>query len=201
MVERVWQWCGRLASASPLVLLLPAVALAADEAGHGESGGLISVDKSLIVQAVNFGLLLLVLWKLLYRPFVAKMEERTAAIKASLDEAQRARAEALRQQEDNAARLRASYAEAQAVREAALKEAAEEQRRLVGAARAEAQRLVAAARAQIDGDVRRARDELRQEMSDLATRVAERLIRRSLRDEDHRRIVDDAIKSAGRGTS
>jgi F0F1-type ATP synthase membrane subunit b/b' len=47
-------------------------------------------------------------------------------------------------------------------------------------------------------DVRRARQELRQEVADLATSVAERLIRKSLRDEDHRRIVDDAINRVER---
>jgi F0F1-type ATP synthase membrane subunit b/b' len=30
-------------------------------------------------------------------------------------------------------------------------------------------------------------------VADLATTVAERLIRKSLRDEDHRRIIEDAI--------
>src|SRR5439155_26532692 len=143
---------------------------------HGEGGRLINVDKSLLVQLVNFLLLLVVLWKLLYRPLLAKMEERTAAIRKSLEEAQLARAEAQRQQEENAARLREAYAEAQAIRDAALKEAADEQRKLVEAARVEAQRLVETARAQMESDVRRAREELRREVADLATSVAERLI-------------------------
>jgi F-type H+-transporting ATPase subunit b len=60
-------------------------------------------------------------------------------------------------------------------------------------AQAEAARLVESARNELAQDVRRARQELRQEVSDLAITVAERLIRRSLHDEDHRRIVQDAI--------
>ena len=86
---------------------------------------MISLDKSLIVQVVNFVILLLILHRLLYKPFLAKMEERTAAIKASLDEAQAARAEAARQQEENAEQLRAAYAEAAAIRASALKDAAD----------------------------------------------------------------------------
>jgi F-type H+-transporting ATPase subunit b len=125
------------------------------------------------------------------------MEERTSAIKKSLDEAQAARAEAARQQAENETRLRAAYQEAAAIRESALKEAAEEQRRLVEAARAESQRMIEGARAQMDADVRRARDELRLEVSSLATAVAEKLVRKSLRDDDHRRIVDEAIASLG----
>ena len=75
----------------------------------------------------------------------------------------------------------------------ALKEAGEEQRKLVEAARGEAARLVESARAELAQDVRRARQELRQEVSELAITVAERLIRKSLHDDDHRRIVADAI--------
>lgn len=195
---RVWiggSVCAVAFCLTAAALLAPASAWAASEGG--QEGGLISLDKSLIVQAVNFIILLVILTKLLYKPFLAKMEERTQAIKKSLDEAQAARAEAARQQEENEARLRSAHAEAAAIRAQALKEAAEEQRKLVDAARAESQRLIATAKAQLDADVRRAREELRKEVGDLATAVAEKLIRKSLRDEDHRRIVAEAISKVG----
>ena len=179
-----------------VVLLVIAPVFVWAEEPHG--GGLISIDKSLIIQAINFVVLLFVLQRLLYKPLLAKMDERSGAIKKSLDEAQAARAEATRQQEENAARLKAAYAEAAAIREQALKEAAEEQKRLVDAARAESQRMIESAKTQMDADVRRAREELRREVSDLAVGVAEKLIRKSLRDEDHRRIVADAIAHIGR---
>ena len=178
-----------------VVIGAPWLAGAAEE--HG-GGGLISIDKSLIIQAVNFILLLIVLHRFLYKPLLAKMEERSGAIKRSLDEAQAARAEAARQQDENAARMKAAYTEAASIREQALKEAAEEQRRLVEGARAESQRMIEAAKAQMDADVRRAREELRREVGDLAVAVAEKLIRKSLHDEDHRRIVDEAIANIGR---
>jgi len=168
------------------LVLLPDRAFAAE-------GGLISLDKSLIVQAINFFLLLFILWRFLYRPFLAKMEERSQAIKKSLEEAQLARAEAQRQQEEHRAKLEAAYQEAQAIREAALKEAGEQQRRIVEAARQEAARIVDAGRLEIEQDVRRVRDELRREVGEIAVAVAERLLRRSLREEDHRRIVQESI--------
>jgi F-type H+-transporting ATPase subunit b len=177
-----------LALAALLLAVLPSVATAAEG-----GGGLINLDKSLVIQAINFLLLLAIMVKLLYRPLLSKMEERTQAIRRSLDEAQAARAEAQREREEHAARLQAAHAEAQAIRATALKEAAEEQRRLVEAARGEAGRLVEAARNEMAQEVRRARQELRQEVADLAITAAERLIRKSLRDEDHRRIVQDAI--------
>jgi F-type H+-transporting ATPase subunit b len=195
MLQRRSVWLGSIVSAC--VMLLPALALAAPEGGeHG--GGLISLDTSLLIQMFNFLILLAILYRLLYKPLLAKMEERSAAIKTSLEAAEAARAAAAKQQEENAERLRAAYAEAQSIRAAALKEAADEQRRLVEAARREAQQLVESARAQTEADIRRARAELRREVSEIAIAVAEKLVRKSLRDEEHRRIVEDAIARIGR---
>jgi F-type H+-transporting ATPase subunit b len=171
-----------------LLLVQPAVALAAEG-----GGGLINVDKSLSVQMINFLILLVILQRLLYKPFLAKMAERTAAIKTSLEQAKAAQAAAARQQEENEARLRAAYAEAAAIREQALREAAEESRKHIETAQAQARKLVDETKAQLDGEIRRAREELRREVGDLAVAAAEKLLRRTLREDDHRRIVADAI--------
>jgi F-type H+-transporting ATPase subunit b len=187
-------WRGWLACAIvSLLLVLPAVVLAAESGGEHGGGGLISIDKSLIVQFVNFFILLFILQRLLYKPFLAKMQERTVAIKTALEEAQAVRAGAARQQEENEARLRQAYAEAAAIRDQALREAAEESRKHIENAQAQARKLVDDTKAQLDAEVRRAREELRREVSDLAIAVAEKLVHRSLREEDHRRIVADAI--------
>lgn len=190
MPQRGSDWRGWLACAVVSMLLaLPAVAVAAE----GGGGGLISVDKSLIVQFVNFFILLFILQRLLYKPFLAKMQERTTAIKTSLDQAQAARAEAVRQQDENETKLRAAYAEAAAIREQAIKEAAEESRAHIATAQAQARKLVDDTKAQLDAEIRRAREELRREVSDLAVAVAEKLVRRTLREDDHRRLVTEAI--------
>jgi F-type H+-transporting ATPase subunit b len=196
MLQRRSAWLGVVVSAA--LLVLPALAFAASQGGEHGGGGLISLDKSLIIQLLNFLILLAILHRLLYKPLLAKMEERSAAIKTSLEAADAARAAAAKQQEENAERLRAAYAEAQAIRAAALKEAADEQRKLVDTARREAQQLVDSAKAQTEADIRRARDELRREVTDIAVSVAEKLVRKSLRDEEHRRLVDDAIARIGR---
>jgi F-type H+-transporting ATPase subunit b len=199
MHHRGFDWRGALVCAVvSLWLVLPAVALAAETGGeHG--GGLISIDKSLIVQIVNFLILLVILQRLLYKPFLAKMAERTGAIKKSLDEAQAARAEAARQQEENEARLRTAHAEAAAIRDQALREAADESRKHIETAQAQSRKLVDDTKAQLEAEVRRAREELRREVSELSIAVAEKLVRRTLRQDDHRRIVTEAI--AGMKTS
>src|SRR2546422_1570037 len=200
MLQRGSDWRGWVVCAFvSLLLVLPAVALAAEGGAEHGGGGLISVDKSLIVQVVNFLILLFILQRLLYKPFLAKMEERTSTIQKALDEAKAARAEAARQLEENESRLRAAYAEAAAVREQALKEGAKESRKHVEAAQAQSRKMVEDTKAQLETEVRRAREELRREVSDPAIAVAEKLVHKSLHEDDHRRIVAEAI--AGMKTS
>jgi F-type H+-transporting ATPase subunit b len=171
------------------VIAAPAVAAAAE----GGGGGLIQLNATLLVQVVSFVILLAVLHRFVYRPLLATLEARSTVIREQLAEAQAAREAAQRQQAEFEQRLTAAQAEAQATRERALREAAETRERLTADARQEAARLVAEARAEIEQSVRRARQELRAEVGALAIEVAERVIQKSLRDEDHRRLVQEAL--------
>ena len=181
---------GAVAAEIVAVLAGPGLARAAEEGG-GHS--LIELNGSLLVQLVSFLLLLAVLYRFVYKPLLAALEARTTAIKQQLAEAQAAREAAQRQLAEFEAKLQAAQAEAQTVRERALREAAETRERLTAEARQEATRLLESARAEIQQDVRRAKAELRAEVGALAVEIAERLIQKSLRGEDHERLVQDAL--------
>jgi F-type H+-transporting ATPase subunit b len=170
-------------------LALPALAQASEEGGSS----LIEINWTLGVQLISFLLLLAVLYKLMYRPLVGALEGRTAAIQQQLAEAQAAREEAQHALGAMEERIRAAQAEAQALRERALREASELRERLSAEARQEAARLIEGAQAQVSQEVRRARAELRAEVGALATQIAERLIRKSLTDEDHQRLLREAL--------
>lgn len=162
-------------------------------ASEGEGSSLIEINWTLGVQLISFLLLLTVLYKLLYRPVLAALEGRTAAIQQQLTEAQAAREEAQRQLGGMEERIRAAQADAQALRERALHEAGELRERLGAEARQEAARLLEAAQAQVGQEVRRARAELRAEVGTLAIQIAERLVRKNLSGEDHQRLVSEAL--------
>jgi F-type H+-transporting ATPase subunit b len=154
---------------------------------------LIEINSTLIVQVINFLILLVVLYRFVYKPLLGTLESRSAAIKQQLAEAQAARESAQRQLAEFEAKLTASQAEAQAVRDRALREAAELRERLTAEARREASHLVESARAEIEQDVRRARADLRREVAGLAVNIAERLIQRNVQAEDQERLVQEAL--------
>jgi F-type H+-transporting ATPase subunit b len=142
---------------------------------------------------VVFGLLLFVLRKLAWKPWLEATQRREQSIQQALLEAQRAR--------DEAQRLRVQL-------QHEMDGAAEKVRQIMDEARADAQRaaeeMLGKARAEIQKERERlhreigmARDQALQEIwnqtAQLATLVSAKAIRRQLSLDDHRRLVDDAI--------
>ena len=159
----------------------------------------------LIVGAITFGIIFVVLWKLLLPRLNQMLEERTDKIEGGLQRAEEAQAEA----NATLARYREQLAEAR--HEAArLREQAREQGAQIIAemrdqAQAEARRLVDAAHAQIEADRQQALQSLRNEVGGLAVDLASRVVGESLTDEARQRRVverflDDLEQQAERAT-
>jgi F-type H+-transporting ATPase subunit b len=58
---------------------------------------------------------------------------------------------------------------------------------------ADRQRRLEETKRQIEAETRRALEQIRAEVADLSLIAAEKVTRRSLRDEDQRRLIDEAI--------
>lgn len=189
-------------SSSILSLLLAAVPqvswAAAAEKEHAP--GIVNLDITLLLQAINFLILAGILYKFLFKPLSTFMEKRAEGIRHSLEEAKRARDEVVRARGEYEESLRAARQEAAALRQQMDREMSEERERLVQQSREEAHRMITQARSEIEQEVRRAKTELRGEAVHLSLTAAERLLRRSLTDADQRRLVEQTIQELG-GTS
>jgi len=178
-------------------LLATAPLFAAEKAGAEERPGIINLNFTLLLQMVNFIVLIAILYRFLYRPLTDFLAKRQEGIKHSLEEASATREAAQRALDEYNAKLQSSEKEAQAIREAAERAAYEERQRLIKAAKEEATEFLAAARAEIEQDVKRARAQLREEVAILSVAVAEKIIRRSLEVQDHQRLVEEYIRGVG----
>jgi F-type H+-transporting ATPase subunit b len=123
-------------------------------------------------EIVSFAILFYVLAKYAFPPILEALDARERKIRESIDTAERRRAEADR-------RL------------------AEYEARMKGAQR-EADRIKAAAARDIDQERRRALEEVRSYTTDLALRVAEKLLERSLTDADHKRLAEESLAAVAK---
>lgn len=180
-----------------VLIALPVVSLAAEaEAEHAP--GIINLNLTLLLQTINFIILAIVLYKFLFKPLGSFMEKRAEGIRHSLEEAKQARDEVVRARSEYEESLRTARQEAAALRQRMDREITEERERLIQQSREDAHRMISQARAEIQQEVRRAKVELRDETVTLSLTAAERLLRRNLTEEDHRRLAEQYIEELGR---
>jgi len=144
-------------------------------------------------EIVSFAILLFLLAKYAFPPILQTLDERERKIRESIEAAERQRAEAERRMAEYDAKMKAAQKEAEALVEQARARAQhlldENERRLTQ----EAERIRASAARDIEQERRRAIDEVRAYTTDLALRVAEKLVERSLNDADHKRLAEETL--------
>jgi F-type H+-transporting ATPase subunit b len=161
-----------------------------------EGGGsfLVSPNVGLMIWTLlAFGTTLFLLNKLAFPRIAEALDRRRQAIEESIASAERSRAEADELLEEYRARLREAREQADdiVVRARKAGEAVEDQAR--ADATKQREELMAAARRDIETETRRALEEIRQEVADLTVTATEKVTRKSLTPEDHRRLIDDAL--------
>jgi F-type H+-transporting ATPase subunit b len=182
----------RLFSAVCVFLLAPALALAED-AAHGEGKDIpLRLDLT-IWTIIVFGVLLLVLRKVAWGPMLKGLQGREARIRGALDEAQLARDEAhklLSQHQDQMNKIQEKMRE---MLDEARREAQAMKDKMMSEAHSEIQADKDRVRREIQMETAQAKQELWNQVAQLATLVSAKVIARNLTPEDHRNLVDEAV--------
>jgi len=187
-----WKPLGRLVLPAALSLCA-AVAFAAEEGATHHGGGGIPWGE-VLKQAVNFAILAGVLVYFLRKPISSFLKERSELLRKGIDDAAKARTEAaekLSAVEARMARLSEEIAQMNAKMDAEARVEAEQIRKTYAVE-------IAGIRAQAEftgqQELKKAREELRREASELSTRAAEELVRKTLTPEDQERLVRENLE-------
>jgi F-type H+-transporting ATPase subunit b len=185
----------RLASAClvGVGLIAPEIALAAG----AEEPGIINLNVTILIQAINFLILIFLLTKFLFKPLTKFLADRSAGIEKSLAEAKAANQAAATAQAEYKAQMREAQREIAAIREQGQREIEAERQRLLQASREEAERLVAQAKTEIEAEIKRARVSLREEVATLVLAAAERLLGRTVSGDDQKRLAEQYVRELG----
>ena len=148
---------------------------------------------TLLLQVVNFLILLLVLYFFAYKPVMKMLDERSRKIKESMDEVQKVKEQAAQTEEEFKKKIEAASKEGQEVIARAMRTGEEARQRAQAEAKQEAQGLVEKARVEIQRERDETISELRQEFADLTVVAAEKVIGKSLDKNAHRQIIDQVL--------
>ena len=146
-------------------------------------------------EIISFGILLWVLYKFALPPILETLETRERKIRDSIEQAEKNRTESEQRLKTYEAKLQDAAREAEGV----VTEARDKAQRLLDEneqrIRAETDRLKSEAAQEIDRERRKALQDIRNETADLALQVAEKVLNRSLSDDDHRRLAQEALEA------
>ena len=144
-------------------------------------------------EIISFGILLWVLYKFAIPPILEALETRERKIRETIEQAERNQSVADERLRDYEAKLRGAAREAEGIVADAKTKAQrlleENEQRL----RLEADRIKSETAQDIERERRKALQDIRGEAADLALLVAEKVLARSLSDDDHRRLAKEAL--------
>lgn len=151
----------------------------------------------LIAQLFNVILVVWLLTMMLYRPVLNMLNERTRRIQESLRDAEQVKEQLARAKQDYDAELARARQEAAAILAQAQERAKLQEQEIVAQARQEAERVRNEAREQASQERDQLLRDLKNQMAELVTMTAARVLGEELK-ANHGRLIEESLASLGR---
>jgi len=169
----------------------------AAEAAHGsEEGGSFLVSPGLGLMIWTLVLFLFTMWvlsKVAFPKIQEALDKRAATIRESIEAAERQRKESDELLEEYRQRLTEAREQADDIMARARKAGETAESEAATAGKEKREELVAAATRDIEAETRRSLDQIRKEVADLTVLATEKVTRKSLNEDDQRRLVEEAL--------
>jgi F-type H+-transporting ATPase subunit b len=178
-----------------LIAALPLAAAEGGEAAADEGGSfLVSPNVGLMIWTfVVFGLSLYVLKKLVFPRIQEALDKRQHLIEESIDAADRTRKEAEELLAEYRERLAEAREQAEEIIARARKAGDAVEAKTLSDAKARREELLEQTKRDIEAETRRAIQDIRNEVADLTILATEKVTRKTLTEDDQRRLVEEAL--------
>jgi F-type H+-transporting ATPase subunit b len=166
--------------------------LAAEESG--DSPGLVDpVIGVMIWTLIVFGIVMLVLWKVVFPLITEALDKRTRMIEESIDSAEKTKREADELLREYRERLSDARGQADDIVARARRTAETAENETIAEARAKREEMMEQTRRDIEAETRRAIQQIRAEVADLTVLATEKVTRKTLDTNDQKRLVEEAL--------
>ena len=180
------------------VVLLPALCLAADDGGHGESKVIVPQT---VWAIISFAVVLFILWKKLLPPILDGMDRRALEIREALTAAEKAKADAEAVMQRHQDDLEAARKEAQLIIDEGKADAEKLRQQIVKDAERDAETIKDRAVKDIELAKQSALDDLHKQSVDISFDLAGQLIHKNLDREEHKGLVEERLRAIQAGGS
>ncbi|MBI4276345.1 F0F1 ATP synthase subunit B [Candidatus Uhrbacteria bacterium] len=150
--------------------------------------------KLFIAQLVNFSVIVLILWRWVYRPLVSLLDARTEKIERSLADAKRIEQELQQLELTKNATLREARHESQRLIDEAAKKSAALREELLAQSRADAAKVLHDATATIAHEKEKMLTEVRTHVADLVVTATEKILQEKIDGKKDKEMVEATVK-------
>lgn len=153
-----------------------------------------------VVTGINIFILFFFLSYLLFNPVRDVLEKRRQKIAGELEQAAKDQETAAVLKAEYEARLKAVNKEAEEILEAARKKAKQREAEIVEEAKAEAVRIIERANREIALEKKKAVDDMKQEVIDIAALMAQKVVGGSVNVTVHDALIEETLREMGEST-
>jgi F-type H+-transporting ATPase subunit b len=151
----------------------------------------------MIWTVISFTILLVLLWKVAYKPITKALKKREDSIRDSLEEAQKTRESAETLLNDYKNQLAQAREEAQKIISEGKVMGENVKKEIIQKAHEESNQIVKRAQEEIEFQKEKALMELKERIADLTIMAASKVIERALDKKDHEQLIDEYISKVG----
>lgn len=151
--------------------------------------------KLLIAQIINFGILLLLLYRFLYKPVLGVLQKREDYIKKSLEEAKNAEKKNKEFEERKLREMKKVKDEANVILEKAILDSEKIKNETLEKAKSATDELLEKAKKEINSQKDQMLLEARKEVGDLVIMATSKIVGRVIDKEDEKELINDTVKN------
>lgn len=151
----------------------------------------------ILIALLNLVILFLILKKFLFKPVQKVLKQREDELNGQYQKANDALSAANDAKEEYETRLNGAKLEAEGILKTATDNAAKRSKKIIEGAAEEADAIVNRAKTQAQLEKKRAQNDIKNEIADVSSAIAEKLLAREINDDDQKRLIDSFIDEIG----
>ncbi len=154
---------------------------------------MVDISFTMVMQWINFAILLFILQRVLFRPLMKFLDKRSKSIAGNIEEALDNKEKSLEVLDHYNTKLKGIRVEADKMFEDARKRAEKEKDKIIESAQNESRIIVEAAKSDIETESKKARNQLKSDISSLVVKCTSKILEREVGEEDHKRFIEEFL--------
>lgn len=151
--------------------------------------------KLFLAQLINFGIVILVLWKWVFKPVAGALKARRHKIEESVKKAEEIEVRLKELESSRGEHMRKARAEAEEIIKKAIVAGESSKAEILGSAKAQAEKILAEAKTNIEKEKEKMFQEIREEVANLTVMATEKILREKLDERKDKELINKVFSS------